>query len=184
MKSVKAVTYGAMSVGLISLLFFLDRLFVGNLGFMMSIVIPIPLVLYGYKFSLKEGVAVYITMIIASVIFNGMPPAIVSMTGFGLIGLIYIHAYEQEYSVLKKNVLLFICMGIVYLIMMQLFAAYFGLSIQDTVETVNKIAPYLSSIIVYGIVVLSTVATIMMEIYILNTTLRLLEWRLGKYLKK
>lgn len=184
MKSVKSVTYGAMSVGLISLLFLLDRLFLGNLGFMMSIVIPIPLVLYGIKFSFKESIVVYITMILASVIFNGMPPAVVSMAGFGFIGLAMVYAHEQEYSALKKNVLLFLCMSVVYVVMMQLFASYFGLSVQDSVDTVVKAAPFLSKAVVYFIVVISIVLTILMEMFILNTTIKLLSIRLVKHLKK
>lgn len=184
MKSVKSVTYGAMSVGLISLLFLLDRIFIGNLGFLMSLVIPVPLILYGIKFSFKESVVVYFTMLVASLIFNGMPPAMMSMVGFGLIGLIYIYAHEQEYSPMKRNVLLFLCMSVIYIVMMKFFSAYFGLSVKESVDAFLDVAPQLSMFWIYTSVVLSTGLTVLMEVYIITTSVKLLVRRLDKHLRK
>lgn len=184
MKNVKSVTYGAMTVALFSMLMLLDRLFVGNLGFMMSIIIPIPLIIYGLKFSLKESGIVYLTMIFSSILFNGMPPAIISVLGFGFVGLVMIYTYEQEYSAFKKNVLLFFSMGIVYLIMIAFFSSYFGLSIQETVDTIVRYFPNVSVLILYTVTWTSVVLTILMEIYILNTATKLLSQRLEKHLRK
>lgn len=184
MKSVKSVTYGAMSVALVAMFFLLDRLFVGNLGFIMSLVIPIPLIIYGIKFSLKESFVVYLTMIVASFIFNGMPPAMLSMAGFGLVGLVYLYTYEQEYSALRKNILLFLSMAAIYLIMIFLYSDYFGLSIPDTIETIVRFYPDLSYQVLLVVSWLSVGLTILMEMYIINTSVKLLQSRLNKHLRK
>lgn len=184
MKSVQSVTYGAMSVGLLSLVLLLDRLFVGNLGFMMSIIIPLPLVLYGTKFTLKESVVVYLTMIVASFIFNGMPPAMVSVAGFGFVGLVMIYTHKQEYGFLRKNILLFLSMVVIYAIMIYFFSGYFGLSISKTIDTLKHYLPGSSVTLMYFITWLSIVMTIFMELYILNTSVKLLTKRLNKHLRK
>ena len=178
MKSVKAVTYGAMSVGLISIFLLADRLLLGNLGFIMSILVPVPLVIYGFKFSFKESVAVYLTMVVASIIFNGLLPAVVSVACFGLIGLEIIYTHEQEYSFLKKNVLLFLSMSAIYAIMIIFFESYFGLSVSDTIATLQDLFPKIDIAVYYLISLGMIIVTILMEMYILDAVIKLLEGRL------
>lgn len=184
MKSVQSVTYGAMSVGLFSLVLLLDRLFIGNLGFMMSLIIPLPLVIYGIKFTLKETFVVYLTMIVSSFIFSGMPPAMVSVIGFGLVGLVMVYTHKQEYGFCRKNILLFLSMVIIYSIMIYFFSGYFGLSIPETIETIKHYLPGVGIGVMYFITCFSVVMTIFMEMYILNTSANLLAKRLEKHLKK
>lgn len=184
MKSVKSVTYGAMSVGLIALILLFDRILVGNLGFMLSLIIPVPLVIYGMKFSFKESIVVYLTMVVASVIFNGMLSAVVSVAGFGLVGLVMVYANEQEYSAWKSNVLLFFSMSIIYTIMIVFFEGYFGVSITDTIDTIANFAPQLSYQMMYGVTILSIILTIFMEMFIVKTLVKLIAMRIVPTLKK
>ena len=180
MNSVKSVTYGAMVVGLASIILLADRLLLGNLGFLFSLIIPIHLVVYGTKFSLKESVAVYFTMIVASFIFNGLLPAIISTVCFGLIGLIMIYTQKQRYAFLKRNLILFFSMSLAYFIMIRFFSVYFGVSIEDTITFIKEHAPQLA----YNITIIFTygsiLVTILMEMYILNTASSLLQNRLFK----
>lgn len=184
MKSVKSVTYGAMSVGLLALILLLDRFLVGNLGFMMSLLIPVPLVIYGMKFSFKDSIVVYFSMVVASVIFNGMLPAVISVIGFGLVGLVMVYTNEQEYSAFISDVLLFFSMSIIYTIMIVFFESYFGVSISETIDTIAQYAPQLSYQLLYGVTILSIILTIFMEMFIVKTLVKLIVMRILPTLKK
>ncbi len=184
MKKTRNLTYGAMIVVIISMAVLLDRSVAGFLGAVMSIAICVPLNVYGTLFSLRDTVVVYVTAIFASVIVSGMLGAVVSVIGYGLISLIYVHCLDKNYSKKVRSGLMFIGMVLLYTLMIGLFNEYFGVDLKETVEVLGDFFSGLSSSVLMGFALMSVLLTLVMELYIINTLSELIEKRLKLSFKK
>ena len=137
MRNTKHITTGAITIGLTSILILLDRV---SAGLFMSF-LALPLVIYGFYFPLKAASTVYISSVLMSFVLTGHLPMIISVAGYGLVGLSLIYARNKQLETRHTYLLMYITSIPVYFIMVNFFGEYFGLSINETIMDLKQMMP-------------------------------------------
>ena len=166
MKSTKSLTFGSMMVGMMSLILLLDRMFLGNLGFMLFLPVTVPIIVYGFLFSFKETVVVAVSMVIMSVIASGIPAAIVSVLGYSCVALSAVFCQKRKWQV--QFAVMFVVDAIVTFVMVVFFAEYFGVNIQEQMALVVSWLGPVSSQVMWSLIGASLLLTVLMEVYIIQ----------------
>lgn len=137
-RSTLSITHGAITASITVVLLLVDRLIA---GFLMSF-LPIPLIVYGLYYSIKESFLTYIVTVLLVMIIPGQLPTTMLMIVYGFVGLVYIAVFKTDLSKIMKFIIVFIGVAIGYYIMVRFFGQFFGLDFSTTmmeVETMFKI---------------------------------------------
>lgn len=170
MKNTRHITMGAMTLGLSAIIQLLAH---STLGFFMSF-LTVPLVVYGYFYSFRSSVVVYIASIGLSFALTGYLPTIITVAGYGLVGLALIYGMRQKWGSLKRFLVATIAVIPVYVVMIGFFSEYFGYSIPETVLAITRVIPSVPSCLIITIVYLGALLLGLMEVYIIKVVSEML----------
>ncbi len=122
-RNTQSITHGAITAALTVLLILADRLVA---GFIMSFT-PLPLIVYGLYYSVKESILTYVVTVLLVMIIPGQLPTTILMISYGLVALIFIWAYKKEFHKFFKFLAVYIGNLINFVVMMKFFGKFFGL---------------------------------------------------------
>lgn len=137
MRNTKHITTGAITIGLTSILILLDRV---SAGLFMSF-LALPLVIYGFYFPFKAAITVYFSCVLMSFVLTGHLPLIITIAGYGLVGLSLIYSRNKRLKSSQTYLLMYVTSIPVYFIMVTFFGEYFGVSINETVHAITEMMP-------------------------------------------
>lgn len=168
MRKTLHLTHGAMTVALTGILLFMDRI---TLGFFMPF-LALPLIVYGINYSLKETSIVAFSNVLISVILSGLLPTVLTMAGYGFVGLAYVYAHQHNFTKKGTYLIMSVFMSLFYLIMVGFFGEYFGISITESIEILSnlEIASFISPIAIKFTAYFSIVLTMFMEVFIVKVS--------------
>lgn len=166
MKKTLHLTHGAMTLALTGIILFADRI---TLGFFMPF-LALPLIIYGSYYSLSESAIVAFSNVILAVILSGMLPTVITTIGYGLVGISYIYCFHQKKSRSQFYLYMSIAMSVLYFVMIVFFGEYFGISIQETITTINQYIPALSIRLVTILSIMTIGLTLLMEVFIVKVS--------------
>lgn len=153
MKSTRSITHGAMTLGLIVIIMYLDRMSSQLFSFLLGL----PLLIYAMEFGIRDGFVVYITSIILTFILGSLPTAIL-MSGYGATAISLCYGINHFNKQWKIYLLSFIVALPLYIIMLSLFSEFFGYDMHEFTSYVGTWGAYLIIILL-----------ILAEIYIQKT---------------
>ncbi|QIK68927.1 DUF2232 domain-containing protein [Erysipelothrix sp. HDW6C] len=181
MRNTKHITAGAMTIALTGIIIFMERI---TAGFFMSF-LSLPLIVYGYFYSLKSSIPVYFSCIFMAFIITGFPPTIIQMTGYGLVGLVSIFATEKRMTRQRTFVLMSLAIIPVYAVMVGFFGAAFGFAIPEMIQSLNNLFPFINNpMIITVFAYVSLGVTALMEVFIIKVSGDLVIGLLHKHFKK
>ncbi len=139
---VKLITDGSIIVA-IYLVFLLIVRLGGSLLDSIFFILPLPLCVYGYKYSIKESLIVSVALLIASLILIDPFSALLYIIPSTIIGLIYPLILKKKFKYIYEVVII----SILFLIATLLNSVIFGyLFNYDIIEDTKSIVTFLSSI--------------------------------------
>lgn len=167
MRNTKHITTGAFTIGLTSLIILGDRVSVGT--FMSFLALPI--IVYGYYYSFKSSVVVYASCVLMSFVLTGYLPTIITMLGYGFVGLSLVYSRNKSFSSLKTYLIMYITSIPIYSVMIFFFGEYFGVSLTASYDFFKGFAPYgTSDVMLKGMVLLATAIMPLMEAFIMKVS--------------
>lgn len=181
MRKTVHLTHGAMTVALTGILLFMDRI---TVGFFMPF-LALPLIVYGINYSLKETATVAFSNVLIAVILSGLLPTIITMIGYGFVGLAYVFAYQHNFTKKQYYLILFVIMSIIYFVMIKFFSEYFGVNIAETIDAVANMpmAVHYNAKHIKLIAYSSIPLTVLMEVFIVKVSADLVIRFLGHHRK-
>lgn len=171
MRKTKNLTTGAITLGLSAILILLDTFTAGSF----MVILALPLVIYGYYFSIKETLITYVCTVILSFIITGYIPTIITVSGYGLIGLALVVARRKQLKTNLTYIMMYVAALPVYVVMISFFDVYFlGQSIQEMFEITLTYLPhgFDTELVVY-VVYISLMLLPLMECYIIKISSQL-----------
>lgn len=134
-KTTKSITHGALTAAITVVLILVDRVFV---GLFMSF-IPLPLIVYGLYYTVKESLVTYlVTVFLVMMVFGQLPITILTIV-YGFVGLVYIAVFKTEINKIIKFLAVFFGLMVAYVIMILFFGAFFGMDIFSTMMELQSI---------------------------------------------
>lgn len=134
-KTTKSITHGALTAAITVVLILVDRVFV---GLFMSF-IPLPLIVYGLYYTVKESLVTYlVTVFLVMMVFGQLPITILTIV-YGFVGLVYIAVFKTEFNKIIKFLAVFFGLMVAYVIMILFFGAFFGMDIFSTMMELQSI---------------------------------------------
>ena len=134
-KTTKSITHGALTAAITVVLILVDRVFV---GLFMSF-IPLPLIVYGLYYTVKESLVTYlVTVFLVMMVFGQLPITILTIV-YGFVGLVYIAVSKTEINKTIKFLAVFFGLMVAYVIMILFFGAFFGMDIFSTMMELQSI---------------------------------------------
>ena len=170
-----------MTVALTGILLFMDRI---TVGFFMPF-LALPLIVYGINYSMKETATVAFSNVLVAIILSGLLPTVITMAGYGFVGLAYVYAYQHNFTKKQYYLIMSVFMSIIYIVMIGFFSGYFGIDIQETIDSVanmpmaSQFNPQHIKLIAYS----SLPLTMIMEVFIVKVSADLVIRLLGRHRK-
>lgn len=137
-RETKKITQGAMIVAMLGILFVIDRQSAGLFDYMMAWIIPLPFVVYGALYGLKDTLVPYVASIFLSIIL-ATPVLVIYTIMYGSIGLIYGYGVSKRWQGRHLFFSTIVGSTIVFFITMLLFASFFGFSVVEDIELIKEI---------------------------------------------
>lgn len=136
--SVKSLTMGAMCIAFNLLAVLIDRMLGGLSELVLLLVLALPICLYTTKYSIAEGIGVYIANTIACFFFS-TPSMFIYAIIANLLGLWYGFGIKKKMhhgTLFGVNVII---MSLCYILTTILFASFFGYDMQTELESIETI---------------------------------------------
>lgn len=162
-QSTKSMTHGAITAALTVLLLLADRMLA---GFIMSF-LPLPLIVYGMYYSLKESVITYVVTVLLVMIIPGQLPTTIMMITYGFVGLVYIGVFKTNLKKWRKFLVVFLGNFINYFIMMKFFGNFFGMEINLLITQISGFLSFLEPKTVTILAILMVLFTVALETLII-----------------
>lgn len=132
-QDVRKITEGAMMVGLIGVFMLIDRQLQGTLSSMLVFVLPLPMIYYASKYSMRDSLMVFVAIVLISFLFSN-PFSAFFFIAEAVIGLVYGHGiYKQEEN--QKILLRTMVLGaLVEILAVVINVAIFGVKLDELVQ--------------------------------------------------
>lgn len=158
-----SITHGAITAALTVLLILADRLVA---GFIMSF-LPIPLIVYGMYYSVKESFVVYVVTVLLVMIIPGQLPTTILMINYGLLAILYIAIFKTKLPNKLKILVIYLGNLLNYFIMMRFFGAFFGLEFSTLIQEYELIFKNVGTEVLYYMAIVGVLFTAAMETFII-----------------
>lgn len=156
-KTTRSITDGAITATLSVMLLLVDRLVA---GFLMSF-LPLPLIVYGIYYSIKETILAYVVTVLLVAIFPGQLSTTILMLMYGVIAVIYVGVSKTNLNKYLKFLFLFFGVTLCWIVMITGFGSLFGLSFeltkQEIITFLNITDANLINILAIGVIVVSMI---------------------------
>lgn len=190
--NVRKITEGAMMVAIIGVLLFLNRQFAGVLSLYFVIILPIPLIIYGIKYSVKDLLTVAFSMLFLTLILSSglmdIAYAILSV----LVAVVYVRNFKLKKSktiILTRTIIITAIGEVVILI---LLSSVLGIDINADIEAITSMVessfPQIDITTMFGgdftqlmyiLYIISTILSGALEAIIVHSIANLVLKRLG-----
>jgi uncharacterized protein YybS (DUF2232 family) len=194
--NVRKITEGAMMIAIIGVLLFFNRQFAGVLTLYFVIILPIPLIIYGIKYSIRDLITVSASLLFLTLILS---------TGIGdiayaILSILVAIVYARNFKLKKSKTIILIRTVIITAIgevlILILFSSVLGIDIDVEIRTildlVESMFPQTNVETIFGdgllqlmyiLFVVSTMVTGALEAVIIHFVTNLILKRLGfKYI--
>ena len=162
-KTTTCITHGAMTASITVVLLLIDRVFA---GFLMSF-LPLPLIVYGLYYSIKEALITYVVTVLLVMIVPGQLPTTVLMVIYGFVGMIYIAVFKSQMHRFIKFLFVYGGMAIGYFVMIRFFGTFFGLEFHMTVDEVVRFLKVTNPQTAQNLAIVVILLTILLETFII-----------------
>ncbi len=167
MKTRKLVE-GAIIAAIYAVFLVINLYTAGVLEYMIYLVMPIPFVVYGYKYGWKYNLMLVFTTSVIT-IFVSLPTTLIYMITANAVGLAIGHGLNKGWSTRNIFLAIIVICGIFNILTMTIFSALFDIDLlRDAKEIYNLCSELLASINININVSLDQIVTLMIPISILT----------------
>lgn len=178
-KTTTSITHGAITASITVVLLLIDRVLA---GFLMSF-LPLPLIVYGLYYSIKEASITYVVTVLLVMIVPGQLSTTVLMIIYGFVGMVYIAVFKSQMPRIIKFLFVYVGLALGYFVMISFFGAFFGLEFQMTVDEVIKFLNITNQQTAQNVAVVVILLTILLETIIVFMSARIITQRMKLHRK-
>ena len=137
--NVRKITEGAMMIAIIGVLLFLNRQFAGILTLYFVIILPIPLIIYGIKYSVRDLITVSASLLFLTLILSTG----IADIAYAILSILVAIVYARNFKLKKSKTIILlrtvIITAIGEVLILILFSSVLGINIDLEIKSILEL---------------------------------------------